>query len=143
MTGEHKVITGRGGAGNVAILKEAPSPKLVPQGSQTPVLLQPVYSTGRGGVGNMRQNVDPKLTRKAQDVDGDNGVQNNEDVISSGSLTKIKSMQSERTGGSGTPKSYSIGRGGAGNILSPSNSMRKKDSKRPDMFAKLKKKLFG
>ncbi|CCK69475.1 Par32p KNAG_0C03710 [Huiozyma naganishii CBS 8797] len=65
----YRISTGRGGAGNICSSSEKVSPKIIAQGSQTPSILQPVYSTGRGGAGNMRRNVDPKVTRRAQDVD--------------------------------------------------------------------------
>ncbi|CCH60300.1 hypothetical protein TBLA_0C05040 [Henningerozyma blattae CBS 6284] len=67
-TAHQYVYIGRGGAGNIHKTDSKISPKLVPQGSQTPNILHPVFSTGRGGAGNMRKNVDPKLTRIAQDV---------------------------------------------------------------------------
>ena len=69
MTEKYRISTGRGGAGNIHASDSRASPKLIKQGSQTPSILQPVYSTGRGGAGNMRRNTDPKLTRRAQDVD--------------------------------------------------------------------------
>ncbi|AAS52211.1 ADR291Cp [Eremothecium gossypii ATCC 10895] len=134
MSTEHRVTTGRGGAGNVATIKDAPSPKLVPQGSQTPVLLQPVYSTGRGGAGNMRPNVDPQLTRRAQDVDGD-------DILHDDRLSRSRSTQSEHQG---LPaRACSIGRGGAGNILSPTNSQPCAEKKPMAVFSRLRKRLFG
>ncbi|CAL9735730.1 hypothetical protein MOSE0_I03114 [Monosporozyma servazzii] len=65
----YKVSTGRGGAGNIHYSNEKiSSPKIIPEGSQTPSIISPMYSTGRGGIGNMRKNVDPVITRKAQDV---------------------------------------------------------------------------
>lgn len=113
---EYKVSTGRGGAGNIATSQEKPKPKMVSQGSQTPNLLQTVYSTGRGGAGNMRRNVDPTLTRAAQDVDDDDII----DVTSSNKSGTIKKVKSRRP--SEPPKNISIGRGGAGNMLSPKSS---------------------
>lgn len=65
----YKVTFGRGGAGNIITSHSKPKPKLIKQGSQTPSIIQPVYSTGRGGAGNLKRNIDPKLTRRAQDVD--------------------------------------------------------------------------
>lgn len=66
------ISTGRGGAGNIhkASDEETSSPKLVPQGSNTPQLQNEFVTTGRGGYGNMMKNNDPGLTRKVQDVDG-------------------------------------------------------------------------
>ncbi|CAG8907500.1 unnamed protein product [Penicillium salamii] len=58
---------GRGGAGNITRQQSAPSPKdLV-----TPTIKQEVYTTGRGGSGNMVQNnLDrPELARESQDVE--------------------------------------------------------------------------
>lgn len=66
-----KVSTGRGGAGNIRSSTSKVAPNYIKQGSQTPNILQPIYSTGRGGAGNMMKNYDAKLTRKAQDVDED------------------------------------------------------------------------
>lgn len=69
MSQGYRVSTGRGGAGNMHFSNEKiSSPKIIPEGSQTPNILSPVYSTGRGGAGNMRKNIDPTITRKAQDV---------------------------------------------------------------------------
>lgn len=67
----YRVSTGRGGAGNIQSSKSKVAPTFIKQGSQTPNILQPIYSTGRGGAGNMRKNIDPKMTRLAQDVDED------------------------------------------------------------------------
>ncbi|CDO94987.1 unnamed protein product [Kluyveromyces dobzhanskii CBS 2104] len=120
--GEYKISTGRGGAGNVITSSEKPSPKVVTQGSQTPNIISPIYSTGRGGAGNMRRNVDPIMTRTAQDVDDDDVI----DVVSSNHTGNIQKVKSRRP--SEPPKNISIGRGGAGNILSPKSS-RKKDKK--------------
>lgn len=69
MTDKKYYSTGRGGSGNIQSSEDAPSPKLVPQGSNTPKLNNEFVSTGRGGYGNMVKNDDPKLTRKLQDVD--------------------------------------------------------------------------
>ncbi|CAG8079339.1 unnamed protein product [Penicillium salamii] len=58
---------GRGGAGNITRQQSAPSPKdLV-----TPTIKQEVYTTGRGGSGNMVQNnLDrPEIARESQDVE--------------------------------------------------------------------------
>ncbi|QEU61384.1 Par32 [Kluyveromyces lactis] len=121
--GEYRVSTGRGGAGNMITSNEKPSPKVVTQGSQTPNILSPIYSTGRGGAGNMRRNVDPVMTRTAQDVDNDDVI----DVTSSNNTGTIKKIKSRRF--SEPPKTISIGRGGAGNILSPKSSRKKRDEK--------------
>lgn len=68
MPQSYMISTGRGGAGNIHRADTKASPKIIPEGSETPSILSPVYSTGRGGAGNMRRNINPKITRKAQDV---------------------------------------------------------------------------
>ncbi|KAH3682358.1 hypothetical protein WICPIJ_006672 [Wickerhamomyces pijperi] len=103
MTEKHYYATGRGGSGNIKSSDEQQAPHMVKQGSQTPNLLQPVFSTGRGGAGNMFKNTDSKLSRKMQDVDPVD-----EDYISP-VLSADKNM--------------SIGRGGFGNMISPKNSL--------------------
>ncbi|CCE63789.1 hypothetical protein TPHA_0F03080 [Tetrapisispora phaffii CBS 4417] len=174
MGSKYMISTGRGGAGNIHSSETKAAPKMVRQGSQTPNIIQPVYSTGRGGAGNMRKNVDPKLTRKAQDVEEcgeetdrspDDDFINIDDVVekshdsdliddsvtpiqilkgnsvnaaisnvrsqsatannlsgSSGrSKSRRNSIKKTSTGGD-KPKAIAIGRGGAGNMLSPSAS---------------------
>lgn len=59
---------GRGGAGNMADVRQ--SPKLTKSDLETPVLRNPVVTTGRGGTGNMAKNDDPLETRLRQDVAG-------------------------------------------------------------------------
>ncbi|CEP60210.1 Par32p LALA0_S01e05534g [Lachancea lanzarotensis] len=148
---DFSVFTGRGGAGNIVSSAEKPSPKIVSQGSQTPSLLQPVFSTGRGGAGNMRKNVDKNLTRQAQDVDDfippieeDDRNLNADTALdplksrNSNSArplgSKKNSLKAKSSRPENSPQSFSIGRGGAGNILSPSNSKKSrngsKDQKR-------------
>lgn len=62
--------TGRGGAGNITHNKDITiSPKLGPQGSNTPHINSEKVTTGRGGFGNIIKNDDPELTRKLQDVE--------------------------------------------------------------------------
>ncbi|AQZ18467.1 PAR32 (YDL173W) [Zygosaccharomyces parabailii] len=155
------VSTGRGGSGNMHPCKSNPSPKLIPQGSQTPSILQPVYSTGRGGAGNMRRNVDPRMTRKAQDVeqfadDEDAILVGDEDYIGplpeeniSNTLSGANSRSASsggsrgRLAASGTrrgsnvspsgrerPKAIVLGRGGAGNIISPTSSSKERKKKK-------------
>lgn len=92
--------TGRGGAGNFKASDELPSPKLVPQGSNTPALTTSKFTTGRGGYGNMVNNDDPELTRKLQDVDGEKGE-------------KLQTV---------TSNSFAVGRGGFGNVISNTKS---------------------
>lgn len=118
---------------------ELPSPKVVTQGSVTPNILQPIYSTGRGGAGNMRRNMDPIMTRTAQDVDDDDVI----DVTSSNHTGTIKKTKSRRP--SEPPKNISIGRGGAGNMLSPKSSKKpaettekRRGKEGKGFFAKLK-----
>ncbi|KAJ5989608.1 hypothetical protein N7481_004818 [Penicillium waksmanii] len=58
---------GRGGAGNISRQHSAPTPKdLV-----TPTIKQEVYTTGRGGSGNMAHNDPdrPEIARESQDVE--------------------------------------------------------------------------
>ncbi|KAI5821096.1 hypothetical protein BZA77DRAFT_298701 [Pyronema omphalodes] len=61
---------GRGGAGNIR-------PDHAPQETESeiriPTLKAPIYTTGRGGSGNMAQNdpKNPQTARKAQDVESD------------------------------------------------------------------------
>lgn len=140
------------------------APKLIPQGSHTPSILQPVFSTGRGGAGNMRRNVDAKLTRKAQDVedgseDEDKIVVNSEDdyisplqtggnaqavlsggllsnnVMSSGSESKIHPNKSrtKRNSSHEKPKAIVLGRGGAGNIITPTSSRKSAKGKKKNV----------
>ncbi|OBA21678.1 hypothetical protein METBIDRAFT_12158 [Metschnikowia bicuspidata var. bicuspidata NRRL YB-4993] len=94
--------TGRGGSGNIKSSSEMPSPKLVPQGTNTPKLTTSKVTTGRGGYGNMVDNDDPNLTRKLQDVDG-NKAENELLAVASN-------------------KSFAIGRGGFGNVVSKTRS---------------------
>lgn len=55
---------GRGGAGNMGTsVTDFDSPSL-----ETPTLKGEVYTTGRGGSGNMAKNTDPDAARRAQDV---------------------------------------------------------------------------
>ncbi|KAK6457057.1 uncharacterized protein RJT20DRAFT_127189 [Scheffersomyces xylosifermentans] len=116
---DHKKVyysTGRGGAGNMKSSDEIPSPKLVPQGSNTPQLHTSKVSTGRGGYGNMINNDDPELTRKLQDVDGPSAKADLYAVASN--------------------KSFSVGRGGFGNVVShKSNSSKGSNSEIPNLYA--------
>ncbi|KAH0596476.1 hypothetical protein MHUMG1_05593 [Metarhizium humberi] len=57
---------GRGGAGNM--VDSSQSSKLHPSDLETPLLKNPVVTTGRGGTGNMAKNADPRETRRRQDV---------------------------------------------------------------------------
>ncbi|KFY93998.1 hypothetical protein V498_04100 [Pseudogymnoascus sp. VKM F-4517 (FW-2822)] len=56
---------GRGGAGNVSA---APPPPVAPSDLETPTLKEEVYTTGRGGSGNMVANTGKAGARRAQDV---------------------------------------------------------------------------
>ncbi|KAL3232870.1 hypothetical protein RNJ44_04786 [Nakaseomyces bracarensis] len=206
MTEKYKISTGRGGAGNIHASDSRASPKMVKQGSQTPSILQPVYSTGRGGAGNMRRNTDPKLTRRAQDVDandsdnsegyvdelmdgddyigpihdtineensitngGDdetavdhknhsNGGRKHHRVAGGNSRSRSRSRSKSRLSRTlsaqkshGKPKmqeKFIIGRGGAGNIISPktSNTARvtsSRDNNKKEEDEKKKKKKKG
>ncbi|KAL6237165.1 hypothetical protein BDW75DRAFT_204822 [Aspergillus navahoensis] len=59
---------GRGGAGNIF---SSEAPKTTPQDLVTPTIKQEVYTTGRGGSGNMMHNDPdhPELARESQDVE--------------------------------------------------------------------------
>ncbi|OBT62942.1 hypothetical protein VE03_07882 [Pseudogymnoascus sp. 23342-1-I1] len=56
---------GRGGAGNIST---APPPPVEPSDLETPTLKEEVYTTGRGGSGNMVANTGKAGARRAQDV---------------------------------------------------------------------------
>lgn len=99
--------TGRGGAGNIQSSSSIPSPKLVPQGSNTPQLHTNKVSTGRGGYGNMLKNDNPELTRKVQDVDRPASASRENDLYAVASN-----------------KSFAIGRGGFGNVMAQLKSNR-------------------
>lgn len=207
MTEKYRISTGRGGAGNIHTSDSRASPKVIKQGSQTPSILQPVYSTGRGGAGNMRRNTDPKLTRMAQDVDADDSegsesldeLMDGDDYIgpvhgtideelsitndlddddgtavehlghhtggrshhrAAGSRSRSRSRSNSKSRLSKTLSSqrshgkhkkqekYIIGRGGAGNIISPktSNTARissSRENKKNEEELKKKKKKKG
>lgn len=55
---------GRGGAGNIGYT----ATEVDPTDLQTPTLKGEVYTTGRGGTGNMAKNTDAEEARRAQDV---------------------------------------------------------------------------
>ncbi|CAK7895073.1 hypothetical protein CAAN1_10S02608 [[Candida] anglica] len=103
--------TGRGGAGNIKSSSSLPSPKLVPQGSNTPQLHSEKITTGRGGYGNMIKNSDPELTRKLQDVDGATQKERENELYAVASN-----------------KSFSVGRGGFGNVMSQTKSRTSQNS---------------
>ncbi|TVY26085.1 hypothetical protein LHYA1_G004284 [Lachnellula hyalina] len=81
---------GRGGAGNIG---NADS-DLDPVTLETPTIKSQIYTTGRGGSGNMAKNDNPEEARRAQDVVGH--------------------PRREST------SSTHVGRGGAANIFKPS-----------------------
>ncbi|KAJ5571620.1 hypothetical protein N7535_005280 [Penicillium sp. DV-2018c] len=60
---------GRGGAGNIS--RQNSSSAATPNDLVTPTIKQEVYTTGRGGSGNMVQNDPrrPELARESQDVE--------------------------------------------------------------------------
>lgn len=101
---KHFVSTGRGGAGNITESGDVPSPKLVPQGSNTPQLHTNKVTTGRGGYGNMVNNDNPELTRKLQDVEHQVTPKEND------LYTQISN------------RSFTVGRGGFGNVISHTKS---------------------
>jgi len=57
---------GRGGAGNIGYTTNEVDPNVL----ETPHLTSEIYTTGRGGTGNMAKNTDAEETRRAQDVVG-------------------------------------------------------------------------
>jgi len=67
MTGR-QVSHGRGGAGNIG---QATSRPATPDDLKTPTIKQGIYTTGRGGSGNMMYNDPdhPELARGSQDVE--------------------------------------------------------------------------
>jgi len=81
---------GRGGAGNIGTTPSDTEPVTL----ETPTLKSEVYTTGRGGSGNMAKNSDPEAARRAQDVVGH--------------------PRREST------NSTHVGRGGAANVFRPS-----------------------
>ncbi|CZT49974.1 uncharacterized protein RSE6_10883 [Rhynchosporium secalis] len=81
---------GRGGAGNFGVS----SADTAPMNLETPTLKSEMYTTGRGGTGNMAKNDSAEEARRAQDVVG----------------------HPRRESASNTH----IGRGGAANIFKPS-----------------------
>lgn len=81
---------GRGGAGNIGNSENDDAPVNL----ETPTIKTDIYTTGRGGSGNMSKNIDPEATRRAQDVVGN--------------------PRREST------NSTHVGRGGAANVFRPS-----------------------
>ncbi|KAG9245981.1 hypothetical protein BJ878DRAFT_321021 [Calycina marina] len=81
---------GRGGAGNIG----SSTTDLEPPSLDTPHLKGDIYTTGRGGTGNMAKNNDPDAARRAQDVIAAPRRPSNNDVH--------------------------VGRGGAANVFRPS-----------------------
>ncbi|KAJ5754129.1 uncharacterized protein N7511_008282 [Penicillium nucicola] len=62
-----QISYGRGGAGNITRQQSAPSPRDL----FTPTIKQEVFTTGRGGSGNMMHNDPdrPEIARESQDVE--------------------------------------------------------------------------
>ncbi|KAB8302489.1 hypothetical protein EYC80_005891 [Monilinia laxa] len=83
---------GRGGAGNIGTSPHDAEPFSL----NTPTLKGYVYTTGRGGSGNMTKNTDPESARRAQDVVGN---------------PRRESQSSSH-----------VGRGGAANIFKPTEA---------------------
>ncbi|KAL5321258.1 hypothetical protein ACEPPN_012073 [Leptodophora sp. 'Broadleaf-Isolate-01'] len=81
---------GRGGAGNIGVS----SSDNAPVDLETPTIKSEVYTTGRGGSGNMAKNTDAQEARRAQDV----------------------VAHPRRESGNNTH----VGRGGAANVFKPS-----------------------
>lgn len=86
---------GRGGAGNIR--PDNPQPTTEAD-LKIPKITSSVYTTGRGGQGNMAHNLDPEEARRAQDVEVDK-----EEV----DTLQRRSFQIDQH----------AGRGGAGNII--------------------------
>ncbi|RAL02457.1 DUF3602 domain-containing protein [Aspergillus ibericus CBS 121593] len=68
MGGARNISHGRGGAGNIFSGKES---RTTPKDLVTPTIKQDVFTTGRGGSGNMMHNdpEHPEIAREMQDVD--------------------------------------------------------------------------
>ncbi|KZZ91007.1 hypothetical protein AAP_03648 [Ascosphaera apis ARSEF 7405] len=64
---DRQISYGRGGAGNIGSAKNAEH--LDEKDLETPTLKSDIYTTGRGGSGNMVHNDDPKVARMRQDVE--------------------------------------------------------------------------
>lgn len=93
---------------------KSPEPQEIKPGEATPHLKQKVYTTGRGGLGNMRQNTNEKETRQAQDVEEQDRSFNN-------------SPQP-------TLSNSSIGRGGYGNVKATKRETSKLLEKAKSLF---------
>ncbi|MCJ1309965.1 hypothetical protein MMC25_003626 [Agyrium rufum] len=107
---EDRPITyGRGGAGNIApkstlsatIVSFSDQASLPADDLTTPTIKSDIYTTGRGGQGNMRHNdaKNPQLAHDAQDVD-------------------VILRREGSSDGNGLGTKVSVGRGGAANIVS-------------------------
>jgi len=91
-SGRGPLSHGRGGAGNIGNTTS----DLEPTTLETPTLKGEVYTTGRGGSGNMTKNDDPEAARRAQDVVGHPRRESTSDVH--------------------------VGRGGVANVFKPSQA---------------------
>ncbi|KAI5307042.1 hypothetical protein KEM55_008427 [Ascosphaera atra] len=92
---ERQISYGRGGAGNIAAAKNMERPQS--KDLETPTIKADVYTTGRGGSGNMVANNDPKIARIRQDVEAPPSL----------------------TNGKEGDRKILLGRGGAANLYSP------------------------
>lgn len=104
----------------------------------------------------MRKNVDSKMTRRAQDVEiseSEDKIDGVDEITPHFSGEGLNTVQSSglkpKKSRHEPPKSVAIGRGGAGNILSPTASKKshtsskgKKDAKKTGVWGKVKK-LFS
>ncbi|ODV89685.1 hypothetical protein CANCADRAFT_141971 [Tortispora caseinolytica NRRL Y-17796] len=115
------VSMGRGGAGNVRSADEEIQVEEGSAGQDIPVLEQKVFTTGRGGRGNMMHNDDPKLSRMAQDID-----ENKEEVLEAHTGDKPTFYES----------GMSVGRGGYGNIRQTEEAERSLFEKAKELFKK-------
>lgn len=109
------------GIGNIG----APSAEPVPINLETPTLKSNMYTTGRGGSGNMAKNNDAEEARRAQDVVAYVVFLTQTTILPSNpKMTKLDKMictdnppsHPRRESGNNTH----VGRGGAANVFKPS-----------------------
>ncbi|WEW61350.1 hypothetical protein PRK78_006840 [Emydomyces testavorans] len=110
MTESRQISHGRGGAGNMSRIR-SPAPENPEEIISCPTIKAGVFTTGRGGSGNMVPNVDPETTRARQDVDVPPPV----------------------TAGTADEGRFHTGRGGAANVYtrSPNDIVHSEDDHEP------------
>jgi hypothetical protein len=86
---------------------------------ETPTLKGEVYTTGRGGSGNMAKNTDPEAARRAQDVVGYVLSTENQRFIHIEARTNIILSSAPRRE---STSSAHVGRGGAANVFKPTEA---------------------